>query len=160
MAAPNPNSVFSMNNLVLKINLLDQVNDLAKSLKEYSIGKADTERDIDLCFGAAFVETTDPTKLQKHIVIGKGLEKSSINTIAEIIDSGNLIEDELGISILYSNPSTDVIRRQQINGEYEIVSNCYAFGSVFVEKGIVASNFTSSVFSRSLTAIILAIFGE
>lgn len=150
MAAPNPNSVYAMNNLVLKINLLDQVNDLAKSLKEYSIGKADTERDIDLFYGAAFVETTDPTKLQKHIVIGKGLEKSSINTIAEIIDSGNLVEDELGISILYSNPSTDVIRRQQISGQYEIVSDCYAFGSIFVETGNVSSTFTSTISAATL----------
>jgi hypothetical protein len=150
MAAPNPNSVFAMNNLVLKINLLDQVNDLAKSIKEYSIGKADATRDIDLCYGASFVETTDPDKLQQHIVIGKGLEKSAINNIAEIIASGDLSEDEIGISILYSDPSTDVIRRQQINGEYEIVSNCYAFGSVFVETGTVASNFTSSISAATL----------
>jgi hypothetical protein len=150
MAAPNPNSVFSMNNLVLKINLLDQVNDLAKSIKEYSIGKTDVTRDIDLYHGAAFVETTDPDKLQDHIVIGKGLEKSSINDIAEIIASGDLNEDEIGISILYSNPSTDVIRRQQISGEYEIVSNCYAFGSVFIETGTVGGNFTSSISAATL----------
>ena len=150
MAAPNPNSVYAMNNLVLKINLLDQVNDLAKSIKEYSIGKADETRNIDLYYGAAFVETTDPDKLQKHIVIGKGLEKSSINNIAEIIASGDLSENEIGISIFYADPSTDVIRRQQISGEYEIVSNCYAFGSVFIETGTVGGNFTSSISAATL----------
>lgn len=150
MAAPNPNSVYAMNNLVLKINLLDQVNDLAKGLKEYSIGKADSERGIDLCYGAAFVETTDPTKLQKHIVIGKGLEKSLINTEATIIDSGNLVEDEFGISLLYSNPSSDVIRRQQISGVYEVVSDCYAFGSVFIETGSITGTFTSSISAATL----------
>ena len=65
MSAPNPNTVYMMNNLVISLDILQEVTDLTKSNKEYAIGKPDVSRPIDLVYGLAQTETTDPNKINK-----------------------------------------------------------------------------------------------
>ena len=48
------------------------------------------------------------------------------------------------------NPTTDVIQRQQISGEYEILSNCYAFGKVFLESYEDGGNTYNSISASTL----------
>jgi hypothetical protein len=65
MSAPNPNTVYMMNNLVISLDILQEVTDLTKANKEYAIGKPDAIRPIDLAYGLAQTETTDPNKIDK-----------------------------------------------------------------------------------------------
>ena len=133
MAAPNPNIVYMMNNLVISLDILQDVVDQSKSNKEYSIGKPDAVRPIDLVYGLAQTETTDPNKINKLFTFGKGLELSSTETLPQLITTPALVNNEISFSIFPSDPTTDIIQRQQISGEYEVLSNCYAFGKVFLE---------------------------
>lgn len=133
MSAPNPNSAYLISNMVVSLDILAKVVDQSKSNKEYAIGKADSTRPIDLVYGIAQTETIDPNKLQKIFTFGKGLEISDSETIPQEIMSGDLANNELGFSIFPADPSTDIIQRQMISGEYEILSNCYAFGKVWLE---------------------------
>ena len=133
MAAPNPNSAYLINNLVVSLDILGEVKDFSKANKEYAIGKADFVRPIDLVYGLAQTETTDPNKIQKIFTFGNGLEISDSETIPQEIMLPEISNSEISLSILPSDPTTDIIQRQQINGEYEVLSNCYAFGKVFLE---------------------------
>ena len=69
MAAPNPNSAYLINNLVVSLDILGEVKDFSKANKEYAIGKADSVRPIDLVYGLAQTETTDPNKIQKIFIL-------------------------------------------------------------------------------------------
>lgn len=133
MASPNPDSVYFMNNLVISLDILENIVDLSKANKEYAIGKPDVSRPIDLVYGLAQTETTDPNKINKLFTFGRGLELSNTETIPQDVMVDNLINNEISLSIFPSNPDTDLIQRQQISGEYEILSNCYAFGKIFLE---------------------------
>lgn len=133
MSAPNPNTVYAMNNLVISLDILQEVTDLSKANKEYAIGKPDSIRPIDLVYGLAQTETTDPNKINKLFTFGKGLELSSTETLPQQITTPSIVNNEISLSIFPSDPTTDIIQRQQISGEYEILSNCYAFGKVFLE---------------------------
>jgi hypothetical protein len=133
MSAPNPNTVYMMNNLVVSLDILQDVTDLSKSNKEYAIGKPDTIRPIDLVYGVAQTETTDPNKINKIFTFGKGLELSNTETLPQLITTPSLVNNEMSLSIFPSDPTTDIIQRQQIAGEYEVLSNCYAFGKIFLE---------------------------
>ena len=55
MSAPNPNTVYMMNNLVISLDILQEVTDLTKSNKEYAIGKPDVSRPIDLVYGLSLI---------------------------------------------------------------------------------------------------------
>ena len=72
-------------------------------------------------------------KIQKIFTFGNGLEISDSETIPQEIMLPEISNSEISLSILPSDPTTDIIQRQQINGEYEVLSNCYAFGKVFLE---------------------------
>ena len=133
MSAPNPNSVYLINNMVVSLDILQKVVDLSKANKEYAIGKPDTSRPIDLAYGFAQTESTDPNKIQKIFTFGKGLEISSSETIPQEIMPGSILNNELSFSIFPNDPATDIIQRQTISGNYEILSNCYAFGKVWLE---------------------------
>jgi hypothetical protein len=133
MSAPNPNTVYMMNNLVISLDILQEVTDLTKANKEYAIGKPDAIRPIDLAYGLAQTETTDPNKIDKIFTFGKGLEISNTETLPQLITTPAIVNNEISLSIFPSDPTTDVIQRQQISGEYEVLSNCYAFGKVFLE---------------------------
>lgn len=133
MSAPNPNTVYIMNNLVISLDILQEVTDLTKANKEYAIGKPDVIRPIDLVYGLAQTETTDPNKINKLFTFGKGLELSDTETLPQLITNPATVNNEISLSIFPSDPATDIIQRQQISGEYEILSNCYAFGKVFLE---------------------------
>jgi len=133
MSAPNPNTVYMMNNLVISLDLLQGVTDLSKANKEYAIGKPDSIRPIDLVYGVAQTETTDPNKINKLFTFGKGVEISNTETLPQLISIPSLVNNEMSLSIFPSDPTTDIIQRQQISGEYEILSNCFAFGKVFLE---------------------------
>ena len=133
MSAPNPNSVYLINNMVVSLDILEKVVDQSKANKEYAIGKPDIVRPIDLVYGIAQTETTDPNKLQKLFTFGKGLEISDSETIPQEIMPDEILNNELSFSIFPADPDTDIIQRQQISGEYEILSNCYAFGKVWLE---------------------------
>jgi hypothetical protein len=133
MSAPNPNTVYMMNNLVISLDILQDVVDLSKANKEYAIGKPDIIRPIDLAYGLAQTETTDPNKINKIFTFGKGLELSNTETLPQQVTNPALVNNEISLSIFPSDPTTDIIQRQQISGEYEVLSNCYAFGKVFLE---------------------------
>ena len=133
MSAPNPNTVYMMNNLVISLDILQDVTDFSKSNKEYAIGKPDVSRPIDLVYGVAQTETTDPNKINKIFTFGKGLELSDTETLPQLITTPSLVNNEMALSIFPSDPTTDIIQRQQISGEYEVLSNCYAFGKIFLE---------------------------
>ncbi len=133
MSAPNPNTVYMMNNLVISLDLLQGVTDLSKANKEYAIGKPDSIRPIDLVYGVAQTETTDPNKINKLFTFGKGVEISNTETLPQLISIPSLVNNEMSLSIFPSDPTTDIIQRQQISGEYEILSNCFAFRKVFLE---------------------------
>jgi hypothetical protein len=133
MSAPNPNTVYMMNNLVISLDLLQGVTDLSKANKEYAIGKPDSIRPIDLVYGVAQTETTDPNKINKLFTFGKGVEISNTETLPQLISIPSLVNNEMSLSIFPSDPTADIIQRQQISGEYEILSNCFAFGKVFLE---------------------------
>lgn len=132
MAAPNPNSIYSMNNLVLSLDIFEEILDYSASSKEYALGISTEARDLDLGYGLCSVETTNPSLIQKILVLGKGYEKSLTETKASEILSTSLNEIA-SISIYPNYNSYDLIQRQLINGSPEIISNCYAFGSVFLE---------------------------
>jgi len=133
MSAPNPNTVYMMNNLVISLDILQEVTDLTKANKEYAIGKPDLNRPIDLVYGLAQTETTDPNKFNKLFTFGKGLELSDTEAFPQLITTPATVNNEISLSIFPSDPTTDIIQRQQISGQYEILSNCYAFGKIFLE---------------------------
>lgn len=133
MSAPNPNTVYMMNNLVISLDLLQETTDLSKANKEYAIGKPDSVRPIDLVYGVAQTETTDPNKINKLFTFGKGVEISDTETLPQLISTPALVNNEMSLSIFPTDPTTDIIQRQQISGEYEILSNCFAFGKIFLE---------------------------
>jgi len=153
MSAPNPNTVYMMNNLVISLDILQDVTDLSKSNKEYAIGKPDNSRPIDLVYGVAQTETIDPNKINKIFTFGKGLELSNSETLPQQISTPALVNNEMSLSIFPSDPTTDVIQRQQISGEYEVLSNCYAFGKIFLESyedgGITYNSISASTFKGS-----------
>ena len=145
MSAPNPNSAYLINNMVVSLDILEKIVDQAKANKEYAIGKSDTVRPIDLSYGLAQTETTDPNKVQKIFTFGKGLELSDSETIPQQIMPGSIINNELSLSIFPVDPDTDIIQRQQVSGSYEVLSNCYAFGKVYLESYESGGNTINSV---------------
>ena len=150
MAAPNPNTVYSMNNLVVSLDILQDVVDQSKASKEYAIGKPDIVRPIDLLYGLAQTETTDPNKINKIFTFGKGLELSNTETLPQQISNPAIVNNEISLSIFPSDPTTDIIQRQQISGEYEVLSNCYAFGKVFLESYEDGGNTINSISASTL----------
>ena len=132
MAAPNPNSIYSMNNLVLSLDIFEGIVDFSAASKEYALGLSTEARELDLGYGLCSVETTNPNLIQKILVLGKGYEKSLTETKANEIISSTLNE-VASISIYPNYNSYDLIQRQLVNGSPEIISNCYAFGKVFLE---------------------------
>jgi hypothetical protein len=153
MSAPNPNSVYLINNLVISLEILSEVVDQSKANKEYAIGKPDIVRPIDLVYGLAQTETTDPSKIQKIFTFGKGLELSDSETLPQEVMPGSISNNELSFSIFPSDPDTDIIQRQQISGSYEILSNCYAFGKIFLESYEDGSNTINSVSASTLKGL-------
>jgi hypothetical protein len=153
MSAPNPNTVYMMNNLVISLDILQDVVDQSKANKEYAIGKPDSIRPIDLNYGIAQTETTDPDKIDKIFTFGKGLELSNTETLPQQISTPPLVNNEMSLSIFPSDPATDIIQRQQISGEYEVLSNCYAFGKIFLESyedgGDTYNSISASTFKGS-----------
>ena len=150
MSAPNPNTVYMMNNLVISLDILQDVVDQSKANKEYALGKPDTIRPIDLAYGLAQTETTDPNKINKIFTFGKGLELSNTQTLPQQIITPALVNNEISLSIFPANPTTDIIQRQQISGEYEVLSNCYAFGKVFLESYEDGGNTYNSISASTL----------
>lgn len=150
MASPNPDSAYFMNNLVVSLDILEEIVDLSKSNKEYAIGKPDISRPIDLVYGLAQTETTDPNKINKLFTFGRGLEISNTETIPQDVMADNLINNEISLSIFPSNPDTDLIQRQQISGEYETLSNCYAFGKIFLESYEDGGDTFNAIFASTL----------
>lgn len=149
MAAPNPNSIYSMNNLVLSLDIFEGIVDFSASSKEYALGVSTETRDLDLGYGLCSVETTNPNFIQKILVLGKGYEKSLTETKANEIISSTLNE-VASISIYPNNNSYDLIQRQLVNGSAEIISNCYAFGKVFLESYNDGGNHYNSVSAATL----------
>ena len=150
MAAPNPNTVYMINNLVISLDILQDVVDQSKANKEYALGKPDITRPIDLAYGLAQTETTDPNKIDKIFTFGKGLEKSDTESIPQQITTPALVNNEISLSIFPSDPATDIIQRQQVSGEYEVLSNCYAFGKVFLESYESGGDTFSSISASTL----------
>lgn len=132
MAAPNPNSIYSMNNLVLSLDIFEEIIDFSSASKEYALGLSTETRDLDLGYGLCNVETTNPNLIQKILVLGKGYEKSLTESKAAEILSTSL-DEVASISIYPNYNSYDLIQRKLISGSPEIISNCFAFGSVFLE---------------------------
>jgi hypothetical protein len=153
MTAPNPNTVYMMNSLVISLDILQEVTDFAKTNKEYAIGKPDSIRPIDLVYGLAQTETTDSNKINKIFTFGKGLELSSTESFPQIITNPATINNEISLSIFPSDTTTDIIQRQQISGEYEVLSNCYAFGKVFLESYEDNGNTYNSISASTLKGV-------
>ena len=105
MSAPNPNSAYLINNMVVSLDILEKIVDESKANKEYAIGKSDTVRPIDLVYGLAQTETTDPNKIQKIFTFGKGLELSDSETIPQQIMPGSIVNNELSLSIFPNDNS-------------------------------------------------------
>jgi hypothetical protein len=117
MPSPNPYTAYILDSVVRGLDRLNTMTETALALEEYGLGAPLAERDIDLCYGLAAVDTRSASNATAELVIGTGLARYLSDAVPDRVHTGIPPEQAF-------NP-TDLLGSL-------VVQDAYAFGSVFL----------------------------
>jgi hypothetical protein len=106
--------------------------DTSLAIEEYGLGAPLEERDLDLCYGLATVETRSAINANAELIIGAGLAR--------------YLNDEVPNKIHTSSPPEQAFNPTSLLGS-TVIQNAYAFGGVFLRawKNMGVSSFDVQV---------------
>ena len=117
MSSPNPYTAYVFDSVVRSLDRLNAMRETALALEEYGLGAPLAERDLDLCYGLAAVDTRSASNATAELVVGTGLARYLNDAVPDQVHTGIPPEQPF-------NPTS-------LLGSL-VVQDAYAFGGVFL----------------------------